>query len=135
LIRAGSQFFVVAIYLRANLIAERYIVAHITPEGVESEENEGSEDNEDSEGSERRGESEESPEIEQREKGQVHISQKDFDLATAEDAVTLLREMYNLVALVEQMAANLNAAKKNSLLRVKIAASKVISLSSKATQR
>ncbi|OJA15933.1 hypothetical protein AZE42_02652 [Rhizopogon vesiculosus] len=32
--------------------------------------------------------------------------------------------MYNLVALVEQMAANLDAAKKDSLLRVKVAASK-----------
>jgi len=43
--------------------------------------------------------------------------------------------MYNLVALVEQMAANLDAAKKDNLLNVKMAASKVISLSSKATQR
>ncbi|OAX31265.1 hypothetical protein K503DRAFT_787947 [Rhizopogon vinicolor AM-OR11-026] len=141
LIQAGSQFFVVAIYLRANLIAERYIVAHIALEGEESEENkdseenEDSEDNEDSEGSEGRGESEESPEIEQREKGQVHISQKDFDLTTAGGAVAFLREMYNLVALVEQMAANLDAAKKDNLLNVKMAASKVISLSSKATQR
>jgi len=67
LIQAGSQFFVVAIYLRANLIAERYIIAHIAPEGEESEENTGSEENEDNEGNEGREENEESQEIEQRE--------------------------------------------------------------------
>ncbi|OJA12194.1 hypothetical protein AZE42_03936 [Rhizopogon vesiculosus] len=81
LIRQGAQiqFFVVAIYLKANLIAERYIIANI--------------------GGTR----------------EVSISQKDFTLTTADGAVAFLREMYNLVAMVDILAENLDNAKKDIL--------------------
>jgi hypothetical protein len=117
LIRQGAQiqFFVVAIYLKANLIAERYIIANI--------------------GGTR--------EVCQlfivsfffSWKSQVSISQKDFTLTTADGAVAFLREMYNLVAMVDILAENLDDAKKDILCEVKTAAAKVISLTSQAKQK
>jgi len=72
-----GQFFVVAVYLWANLIVERYVVANVGSRVVccsvprllflSSQE------------------------------GQVFITQKDFGLNTANGAIAFLREIYNLV--------------------------------------
>ncbi|KAG1766756.1 kinase-like domain-containing protein [Suillus placidus] len=104
---APKPFFVVAIYLCANLTAERYVVTHTTPT---EEGEEGQEDR------------------------QVSIAQKDFDLTTAGGAVTFLREMYNLVAMLEDLAKHLDKGKQGSLVKVHQDASKIISLTSKAKQ-
>ncbi|KAG2123457.1 hypothetical protein DEU56DRAFT_893632 [Suillus clintonianus] len=99
---APKPFFVVAIYLRANLTAERYVVTHTTP----------TEDQEDR---------------------QVSIAQKDFDLTTADGAVTFLREMYNLAAMLEELAKHLDKRKQDSLVKVDqdAASLRMISLASK----
>ncbi|KAG1728288.1 uncharacterized protein EDB91DRAFT_1228495 [Suillus paluster] len=94
LIREGApvHFFVVAIYLRADLTVERYVVANIGPQR------------------------------------QISIAQKDFKLTTADGAVAFLREMYNLVAILEELAEHLDQGKEGSLSEVKDAASKLLSL-------
>ncbi|KAG2134466.1 hypothetical protein DEU56DRAFT_809215, partial [Suillus clintonianus] len=86
---APKPFFVVAIYLRANLTAERYVVS---------------------------------------------IAQKDFDLTNADGAVSFLREMYNLVAMLEELAKHLDERKQDSLVKVDQYASKMISLTSNVKQ-
>ncbi|KIJ59603.1 hypothetical protein HYDPIDRAFT_33043 [Hydnomerulius pinastri MD-312] len=103
LLKNGAQgkFFVVAIYLRKHMVAERYIVMQ-TGEG----DGEGTED----------------------------LSQgdaKDFDLASKDDAVEFVREMYNLATELRVLAKDLDVKKKGGLTAVKAAASKVISLYSK----
>ncbi|KAG2342425.1 hypothetical protein BDR05DRAFT_1026657, partial [Suillus weaverae] len=84
---------------------ERYVVTHTTPT------EEGEEDQEDC---------------------QVSIAQKEFDLTTADGAVTFLREMYNLVAMLEELAKHLGKCKQGSLVTVNQDASEMISLTSKA---
>ena len=59
---------------------------------------------------------------------QVSIARKDFDLTTANGAVAFLREMYNLVAMLEEVAKHLDQSKQNSLVKVNQDASKMISL-------
>ena len=59
---------------------------------------------------------------------QVSIGRKDFDLTTANGAVAFLREMYNLVAMLEEVAKHLDQSKQNSLVKVNQDASKMISL-------
>ncbi|KAG2336916.1 hypothetical protein BDR05DRAFT_79476 [Suillus weaverae] len=86
----GEKFFVVAIYLRANLTAERYIV---TQPGADRK---------------------------------VFISQKDFDLTTANEAVAFLREMYNLAQEFDDLAGKLDPKNKKRLGNIKVAASKKI---------
>ncbi|KAG1734454.1 uncharacterized protein EDB91DRAFT_1250976 [Suillus paluster] len=94
LIRKGApvHFFVVAIYLRANLTVERYVVANI---GLQR---------------------------------QISIAQKDFKLTTADGVVAFLCEMYNLVAILEELAEHLDQGKEGSLSEVKDTASKLLSL-------
>ncbi|KAG1831980.1 hypothetical protein F4604DRAFT_1946265 [Suillus subluteus] len=104
---ATKPFFIVAIYLCANLTAERYVVTHTTPT---EEGEEGQKDR------------------------QVSIAKKDFDLTTADGAVTFLREMYNLVAMLEDLTKHLDKRKQDSLVKVDQNASKIISLTSKAKQ-
>jgi hypothetical protein len=109
-----GQFFVVAVDLQANLIAERHVVANIGSRAVccsvcrllfpSSQE------------------------------GQVFIVQKDFNLNTADGAVAFLREMYNLVEMLEGLAGNLDRDKAQKL-KVNKAAAKVISLTAKAKQK
>ena len=65
---------------------------------------------------------------------QVSIARKDFDLTTANGAVTFLREMYNLVAMLEELAKHLDKRKQDSLVKVNQDDSKMISLRSKAKQ-
>ena len=67
--------------------------------------------------------------------GQVFISQKDFNLNTADDAVAFLCEMYNLADMLEELAGNLDREKAQKLSQVNIAAAKVISLTAKAKQK
>lgn len=62
------------------------------------------------------------------------MGQKDFTLTTAEGAVAFLREMYNLVAMAEQLAGHLDQSKMDMLGRIKEAASKIISLTRKAKE-
>jgi hypothetical protein len=110
-----GQFCVVAVYRRANLIAERHVVANIGSRAVccsvcrllfpSSQE------------------------------GQVFIVQKDFNLNTADGAVASLREMYNLVEMLEGLAGNLDRDKAQKLSQVNKAAAKVISLTAKAKQK
>ncbi|KAG1843674.1 kinase-like domain-containing protein [Suillus subluteus] len=104
---ATKPFFIVAIYLCANLTVERYVVTHATPT---EEGEEGQKDR------------------------QVSIAKKYFDLTTADGAVTFLREMYNLVAMLEDLAKHLDKRKQDSLVKVDQNASKIISLTSKAKQ-
>ncbi|KAG1784539.1 uncharacterized protein HD556DRAFT_1427453 [Suillus plorans] len=92
----GEKFFLVAIYLRANLTAERYIITQP--------------------GADRR----------------VFIAQKDFDLTKANEAVAFLREMYNLAQELDDLAGKLDPKNKKRLGNIKVAASKVISLTSQA---
>jgi hypothetical protein len=101
---ATKPFFVVTIYLCANLTAERYVVTHTTPteEGEEGQKmchdilsshffcSWNSQDR------------------------QVSIAKKNFDLTTADGAVTFLREMYNLVAMLEDLAKHLDKCKQDS---------------------
>lgn len=116
LIREGAQiqFFVVAIYLCANLTAERYVVANIG-QGKEVRRSVRC--------------------LFFSQKRQVHIAQKDFDLATADSAVAFLREMYNLVAVLAKLAEHLDEDKLGRLCGFKDATSKVISLTSKAKEK
>ncbi|KAG1789319.1 kinase-like domain-containing protein [Suillus plorans] len=93
---SGEKFFVVAIYLRANLTAERYIV---TQPGADRK---------------------------------VFIVQKNFDLTKANEAVAFLREMYNLAQEFDDLAGKIDPKNKTRLGNIKIAASKVISLTSQA---
>ena len=65
---------------------------------------------------------------------QVSIARKYFDLDTANGAVAFLREMYNLVAMLEELAKHLDKSKQNSLVKFNQDASKMISLTSKAKQ-
>ncbi|KAG2120338.1 hypothetical protein BD769DRAFT_1749219 [Suillus cothurnatus] len=92
----GEKFFVVVIYLRENLTAERYIVAQP--------------------GADRR----------------VFIAQKDFDLTKANESVSFLREMYNLAQELDGLAGKLDPKNKKRLGNIKVAASKVVSLTSQA---
>ncbi|KAF9232033.1 hypothetical protein BU15DRAFT_67820 [Melanogaster broomeanus] len=71
----GDGFFIVAIYLRSNLTAERYLVMQTDPDG------------------------------------EVCIAQKDFKLTDSDEAIDFLREMYNLTAKVEALAAGLDPSK------------------------
>ena len=118
---APKPFFVVAIYLCANLTAERYVITNTTP-------------------------TEKGEEVCHTvvllsffcscnsQNRQVSIARKDFDLTTANGAVTFLREMYNLVAMLEELAKHLDKSKQNSLVKVNQDASKMISLTSMAKQ-
>jgi len=93
---SGEKFFVVAIYLRANLTVERYIISQP--------------------GKDRK----------------VFIAQKDFDLRNAEEAVTFLREMYNLAEELDDLAGKLDPKNEKRLGKIKDAAIRVISLRSQA---
>ncbi|KAF9230540.1 kinase-like domain-containing protein [Melanogaster broomeanus] len=88
----GDGFFIVAIYLRSNLTAERYLVMQTDPDG------------------------------------KVSIAQKDFKLTDSDEAIDFLREMYNLTAKVEALAAGLDPSKQNVLKNVAVAARPMISL-------
>ncbi|KAG6374813.1 hypothetical protein JVT61DRAFT_4197 [Boletus reticuloceps] len=97
LLRSTSRqkFFLVAIYLDADMVASRYIVM----------ESEGGSD-----------------ECERR---PVSIHQKDFDLRRTNDQVDFLRDMYNLAARLDALSDELDPTKKGQLLHIHQAASKV----------
>ena len=96
LVTAGTTFFTVAIYLCGNLTAERYIVSQTGSDA-------------------------------QAchsvchlffcflHRCQVSIAQKDFDLTDKHAVVTFLHEMYNLTRELEDLAANFDSAKWQSL--------------------
>lgn len=65
-------------------------------------------------------------------RGQVFIAQKDFDIRNAEEAVTFLREMYNLAEELDNLACKLDSKNKKRLGNIQDAALKVISLTSQA---
>jgi hypothetical protein len=67
-------------------------------------------------------------------RGQVFIAQKDFDLKKAQEAVTFLHEMYNLVGELDNLAGKLDPKNEKCLGNIKDAALKVISLTSHAQQ-
>ncbi|OJA10851.1 hypothetical protein AZE42_06128, partial [Rhizopogon vesiculosus] len=84
---APMQFFVVGIYLHADLTVERFIVVQTGPGR------------------------------------QVSIAQKNFDLTVAGEAVAFLRDMFNLVGMIEHLVGYLDLDKKNSLHDLELAAS------------
>jgi hypothetical protein len=59
---------------------------------------------------------------------------KDFDLTAANGAVTFLCEMYNLVAMLEELAKHLDRRKQDSLVKINQDPSKMVSLTSEAKQ-
>ena len=65
---------------------------------------------------------------------QVSIARKYFDLSTANGVVTFLCEMYNLVAMLEELAKHIDKRKQDNLVKVHQDASKMISPTSKAKQ-
>jgi len=65
-------------------------------------------------------------------RGQVFIAQKDFDLTKANESVSFLREMYNLAQELDGLAGKLDPKNKKRLGNIKVAAPKVISLTSQA---
>jgi hypothetical protein len=65
-------------------------------------------------------------------RGQVFIAQKDFDLTKANESVSFLREMYNLAQELDGLAGKLDPKNKKRLGNIKVAASKVVSLTSQA---
>ncbi|KAF8873428.1 hypothetical protein BD779DRAFT_1477011 [Infundibulicybe gibba] len=87
LINEGEQFFVVAIYLDAGLVAERYMVAQI-----------GSNDK-----------------ARDRIALPLIASYGNFDLSIEEKAVPFLREMHNLVSKLRGIAGNFDPSKKDLL--------------------
>ena len=118
LLQSTSQkrFFVVAIYVNAEMVASRYVV--MQTEGHDTGGNHkpvvftdllccityGS--------------------------GQVSIHRKAFRLHLLNDGVDFLREMYNLTTQITALAGDLDLEKKESLDDIHNAASKVLSLSS-----
>ncbi|KAG2151671.1 kinase-like domain-containing protein [Suillus bovinus] len=108
----GEKFFVVAIYLRENLTVKRYIVTQP--------------------GADRRVCRSVSVAFCFLYGGQVFIAQKDFDLTKANEAVSFLREMYNLAEELNDLAGKLEPKNEKRLGNIRVAASKVISLTSQA---
>ncbi|KAF8452259.1 hypothetical protein L210DRAFT_3517879 [Boletus edulis BED1] len=94
-----KKFFVVAIYVDANMVASRYIVMQ-DRDGNTS-------DN----------------------RMPVSIHQKNFDLRAKDQQLHFLREMYNLVTLVDALSSELAPSKQGYLHDIHMAASKVMSLS------
>jgi hypothetical protein len=66
---------------------------------------------------------------------QVYIAQKDFDLAVKDSSIGFLCEMFNLVSLLDELADALDGTKKQNLLDIHKAASKMASLHSQVVQR
>ena len=130
LMKAGEQFFVVAIYLPANLIAERYIVAQ-----TESPQDAQYASGEDVRLGSR-------PKVRHCVRPiffvlmgcQVSIAQKNFNLGTGSDAVSFLREMYNLAPMLDDLANKLDPKKKGSLSNIMSDANGVLSLTKMAMQ-
>ena len=119
LLRPNStkKFFVVAIYVDANMVASRYIV-------MEAGDGDACND--------RKPVSDHDCVGCITEKSvQVSIHQKDFDLREKDEQVDFLREMYNLVTLIDALSSELAPSKQGCLYEIYIAASKVMSLSNK----
>ncbi|KAF8549726.1 hypothetical protein OG21DRAFT_1525621 [Imleria badia] len=98
---ALQKFFLMVIYLDADMIVSQYVVM----------EAEGGDDD--------------------HECKLISIHQKDFDLQRANDQVDLLQEMYNLAACLDLLSGELDPIKKGQLLSIYQAVTKVVSLSSK----
>jgi hypothetical protein len=142
LMKPGEEFFVVGIYLRANLIAERFVVAQIESDEGLARTRSGKKVAQTRSG---RG----VPDTESRTKVrfcvhrtllsflwkyQVSIAQRDFDLSKEDDAVSFLREMYNLATMFKDLSDKLDPEKNSCLIKIKAAATKVISLTKMARQ-
>ncbi|KAH0834610.1 hypothetical protein J3R83DRAFT_10065, partial [Lanmaoa asiatica] len=104
LLRSTSRkkFFVVAIYVDANMVASRYIV--MQTEGGDSE-------------------SDHRP---------VSIHQENYDPRETDEQVDFLRMMYNLAVQVTALSSELDLTKKSDLHAIYMAASRVMSLSNKS---
>ncbi|KAN0081577.1 hypothetical protein V8E55_009201 [Tylopilus felleus] len=107
-----KTFFVVAIYVTADLIASRYIVMPTEDGNAKKKGNTEKKDNT------------------KQEVDPVSIHQKDFDLKKIDDQVDFLREMYNLATQIAAMSRDLDGDKNGSLGKIQTDASNVLSLSS-----
>ncbi|KAN0081576.1 hypothetical protein V8E55_009200 [Tylopilus felleus] len=107
-----KTFFVVAIYVTADLVASRYIV--MPTEGGDAK---------------KKGNTEKKDNT-KKEVNPVSIHQKDFDLKKIDDQIDFLREMYNLATQIAAMSCDLDGKKEESLGKIQTDASNVLSLSS-----
>ncbi|KAN0081523.1 hypothetical protein V8E55_009147 [Tylopilus felleus] len=101
-----KRFFVVAIYVNANMVASRYIVMDTGGGGPENEEA----------------------------SKPVSIHRQDFDLRQVDQEVDFLREMYNLATQMYAISDHLDQDKEKSLLELKDAAGDVLTLNSAEDQ-
>jgi len=112
LVEEGATFFAVAVYLRRNLTAERYVAQAELDVRVchsvcclffyFSR------------------------------RGQVNVAQKNFDLTQEKEAVAFFHEMYNLASELEDLAAKLNPNKRHCLGEVTGTTRPMISLAALA---
>ena len=114
LLKSNSKrkFFAVAIYVDARMVVSRYIVMQT-------------------------GDSEKKPVsvndivvLSYSRNAQVSIHRKDFDLSDTEEEINFLHEMYNLATQITALSRDLDPEKRTSLSEIKVAARKVLSLSS-----
>jgi hypothetical protein len=119
LLRPAStkKFFVVAIYVDANMVASRYIVMEVG-DGDACNDLKPVSDYD-------------CVECITEKRVQVSIHQKDFDLREKDNQVDFLREMYNLATRIDALSSELAPSKQGYLHEIYIAASEVTSLSDK----
>jgi hypothetical protein len=120
LLRPAStkKFFVVAIYVDANMVASRYIVMEVG-DGDACNDLKPVSDHDCVESITEKG-------------VQVSIHKKDFDLRKDDKQVDFLREMYNLATQIDALSSELAPSKKGQLRDVLEAAKTVLSLTNKA---
>ena len=118
-----KRFFVVAIYVNANMVASRYIVMDTGGGGPENEEAS-------------KPVSVHSLVILSYSHGSVQVSihRQDFDLRQVDQEVDFLREMYNLATQMYAISDHLDQDKEKSLLELKDAAGDVLTLNSAEDQ-